>query len=434
LLRNTMSAANGAPAVAGSFDARGLAARAFADLRQATKDGAGILRQGYGPGEQKALEMVKGIAEQHGLATAWDEGANLVITLDGSQPDIPYIVCGSHLDAVPQGGNYDGAAGVMAGVLCLARIRAEGVVPPRTLKVMALRAEESAWFGKPNLGSSALFGQLTEEDLALKSQANGSTLADCMREYGADVDRISRRERLVEPASIAAYFELHIEQGPVLVAREFPVAVVTGIRGNIRHRSVRCIGEAGHSGAVPRWLRRDAVFAAADLISRLDEHWRVLLERGLDLVVTTGIIATNAAEHAMSRIPGEVEFSFEVRSQSLETLEAFYHLMRTECRNLSAARKVEFVFDRRIDSAPARMDGTLVERLRALSQKLGLPMETIPSGAGHDASIFANGGIPSAMIFVRNENGSHNPREAMDLDDFMKGTELLYHALLEKGL
>jgi N-carbamoyl-L-amino-acid hydrolase len=135
----------------------------------------------------------------------------------------------------------------------------------------------------------------------------------------------------------------------------------------------------------------------------------------------------------MSRIPGEVEFSFEVRSQSLETLEAFYHLVRTECRNLSVARKVEFVFDRRIDSAPARMDGTLVERLRALSQKLGLPTETIPSGAGHDASIFANAGIPSAMIFIRNENGSHNPREAMDLDDFMKGTELLYHALLEKG-
>ena len=128
-----------------------------------------------------------------------------------------------------------------------------------------------------------------------------------------------------------------------MVARGFPVAVVTGIRGNIRHRSVRCVGEAGHSGAVPRWLRRDAVFAAADLISRLDEHWRVLLERGLDLVVTTGIIGTNAAEHAMSRIPGEVEFSFEVRSQSLETLEAFYHLMRTECRNISAARKVEFL-------------------------------------------------------------------------------------------
>ena len=431
MLQNTMPVAGRAAAPAGSFDARGLASKSLSDLRQATADRVGILRPGYGPGEQKALELVKGIAEQHHLATAWDGCANLVITLDGNQPDAPYIVCGSHLDAVPQGGNYDGAAGVIAGVVCLARMRAEGVIPSRTLKVMALRAEESAWFGKPNLGASALFGQLTEEDLALKSQANGHALADCMREYGAEVDRIARREKMVEPGSLAAYFELHIEQGPVMVARGFPVAVVTGIRGNIRHRSVRCVGEAGHSGAVPRWLRRDAVFAAADLISRLDEHWRVLLERGLDLVVTTGTIGTNAAEHAMSRIPGEVEFSFEVRSQSLETLEAFYHLMRTECRNISGARKVEFHFDRRMDSAPARMDGTLVERLRILSKNLGLPTETIPSGAGHDASIFANLGIPSAMIFIRNENGSHNPREAMDLDDFMKGIELLYHALLE---
>ncbi len=420
------------PAPAISFDARGLAATSFAHLRQATADRVGILRQSYGPGEQVAMEYVKGIAEQHGLATAWDGAANLVITLDGLQPDLPYVVCGSHLDAVPQGGNYDGSAGVIAGLVCLARIRAEGVIPPRTLKVLVLRGEESAWFGKPYLGSSALFGQLAEEDLALKSHSNGQALAECMREYGADVDRISRREKLCDPGAIAAYFELHIEQGPVMVARGFPVAVVTGIRGNIRHRSILCVGEAGHSGAVPRWLRRDAVFAAADLISRLDEHWRVLLERGLDLVVTTGIIATNAAEHTMSRIPGEVEFSFEVRSQSLETLEAFYHLMRTECRNISSARKVEFRFDRRIDSAPARMDGTLVERLRTLSKQLGLPTETIPSGAGHDASIFSNMGIPSAMIFIRNENGSHNPKEAMDLDDFMKGAELLYHALLEK--
>jgi N-carbamoyl-L-amino-acid hydrolase len=420
-----------APAPAGSFDASGLAAKSFADLREATADQVGILRPGYGPGEQKALELVKEVAEQHGLETAWDDCANLVITLDGAQPDLPYVVCGSHLDAVPQGGNYDGAAGVIAGVVCLARMRAERVIPPRTLKVIALRAEESAWFGKPCLGSSALFGQLTAEDLALKSQANGRTLADCMREYGAGVDRISRREKLLAPGSVAAYFELHIEQGPVMVARGFPVAVVTGIRGNIRHRSVRCVGEAGHSGAVPRWLRRDAVFAAADLISRLDEHWRVLLERGLDLVVTTGIIGTNAAEHAMSRIPGEVDFSFEVRSQSLETLEAFYHLMRAECRSISAARWVEFHFDRRFDSAPARMDAALVERLRSLCKNLGLPTETIPSGAGHDASIFANQGIPSAMIFIRNANGSHNPREAMDLDDFLQGTELLYHALLE---
>jgi N-carbamoyl-L-amino-acid hydrolase len=423
--------ARSAGSEAGGFDPATLASRFFDDLRRATGQGIGVTRQSYGSGEQTGMELVKKIAEEHGLAATWDAAANLVVTLEGREPDLPFLACGSHLDSVPQGGNYDGSAGVIAGIICLIRLRNDGIVPPRTVKVIALRGEESAWFGRPYLGSSALFGQLTEDDLASIDQATGRVLVNCMRECGADVDRIARRERLLEPRSVAAYLELHIEQGPVMVARGFPVAVVTGIRGNIRHRSVICVGEAGHAGAVPRWLRRDAVFAAADLISRLDEHWRVLLERGLDLVVTTGIIATNAAEHAMSRIPGEVSFSFEVRSQSLETLEAFYHLMRTECRNIGVARKVEFRFDRRIDTAPARMNEGWIERLRGLSQKLGIPTETIASGAGHDASIFANAGVPSAMIFIRNENGSHNPREAMQIDDFIKGTDLLYHAIRE---
>jgi N-carbamoyl-L-amino-acid hydrolase len=413
------------------IEPRAFAERLFAELRRATGDGVGVSRESYGPGEQAAMDLVKSWAEAHRIATRWDAAANLVMTLEGEAAEKPAILCGSHLDSVPQGGNYDGAAGVVAGLLCLARLRDAGIVPPRTIRVMALRGEESAWFGKANIGSSALFGGLTEEDLATTSRGSGATLGDSMRAHGADLARIARGESLLDPPSVARYFELHIEQGPVMVATGIPTAIVTGIRGNIRHKSIVCVGEAGHSGAVPRWLRRDAVFAMAELVTHLDEHWQALLERGLDLVVTTGIVATNPAEHAMSRIPGEVSFSLEVRSQSRETLEAFYHLMRTECRTIGAARKVEFRFDRRIDSLPARMDEGLVQALVALSQRLGLPAKTLPSGAGHDAAIFANAGIPSAMIFVRNAHGSHNPREAMELTDFIKGADLLYHALLQ---
>lgn len=425
-----MSTVTRPAAAAGRFAPEALATRLFDALHQATSDGVGITRESYGAGEQRAMEIVKRAAEAERLATSWDGAANLVMTLEGREPEKPFIACGSHLDSVPQGGNYDGAAGVIAGLLALARMRAEGIVPPRTVKVLALRGEESAWFGKAYLGSSALFGALTADDLAACNPA-GRPLAECMRAAGAEVERIARRERLIAPGAIARYFELHIEQGPVMVARGFPTAIVTGIRGNIRHKAITCLGEAGHSGAVPRWLRRDAVFAVAELISHLDEHWQILLERGLDLVVTTGIIATNPAEHAISRIPGEARFSFEVRSQSLETLEAFHHLMRTECRTIASQRKVEFRFDRRIDSSPARMNEALVARLVALAEGLGLPGETLASGAGHDAAVFANAGVPSAMIFVRNEHGSHNPREAMALEDFLKGAELLYHALLE---
>ena len=424
------------PADAGA-DRGALVAGLFARLAEIGADGVGITRETYGAGEAAAFDLLEATARAHGLIAARDAAANLSITLPTTPeglaptPDRPCVIVASHLDSVPQGGNFDGAAGVLAGLLSLLRMHEAGTAPPRPPRLMAIRGEESAWYGKAYLGSSALFGHLSVEDLALRHRSSGHPLADAMAAAGADLGPIRAGERLLDPAAVAAYFELHIEQGPVLVARALPTAVVTGIRGNIRHARVVCRGDAGHSGAVPRWLRRDAVLAMAELMTRLDEHWRVLQEQGLDLVVTFGIVGTNPAEHAISRIPGEAAFSFEVRSQSRDTLESFYHLMRTECRAIERARKVEFVFDRRLDSAPARMDEGLVKRLLALSQRLGLPTETVPSGAGHDAALFANAGVPSAMIFIRNDKGSHNPEERMDMADFRAGAELLHMALCE---
>ena len=185
---------------------------------------------------------------------------------------------------------------------------------------------------------------------------------------------------------------------------------------------------------MPRWLRRDAVLGTADLLTRYDEHWQALLERGLDLVVTAGILHTNVAENAMSRIPGECGFSLEIRSQSIDTLEAFYQLMRAEADTVAQNRNLEFVFDRRSLAPPALMDDCWVKRLLAICERLDLPAEPIPSGAGHDAAVFANAGVPSAMIFVRNEHGSHNPHEAMEIDDFIHGVDVLYHALMDPPL
>jgi beta-ureidopropionase / N-carbamoyl-L-amino-acid hydrolase len=403
----------------------------FEELRAATGDGVGITRESFGPGESLALDIIERVARALGLATERDAVANLIVTLPGTQPDLPYLACGSHLDSVPQGGNFDGGAGVIAGLAVLAGLKRDGIAPRRTLKLFALRGEESAWFGKAYIGSSALMGRLTPDDLAMRHAVNGRSLGDCMRAVGVDVERVMRGEPMLDRKMVAAWVELHIEQGPVLVARDLPIAIVTGIRGNLRHRSVECLGEAGHSGAVPRWLRRDAVFATAELITHLDRHWRTLLERGCDLVVTAGIMSTDLAEQAIARIPGALRFSFEMRSQSRETLKSFYDLFRAECADVAEQRNVEFRLDRRLESAPASMDPGWVERLRTAARALGLPDEAMPSGAGHDAAVFANAGIPSAMIFVRNENGSHNPHESMRMSDFLAGVAVMRHALME---
>lgn len=413
---------------------RAFCERLFAALHDAAFDGVGITRESFGAGESLALDIIENAATEADLACERDAGANLVVTLEGSEPGLPCLACGSHLDSVPQGGNFDGGAGVIAGLSILAGLKADGFKPRRTLKLFALRGEESAWFGKAYMGSSALFGHLTPDDLASPHAVTGRPMSDSMRAVGADVDRIARGEPLLDSRSIAAWVELHIEQGPVLVARDLPIGIVTGIRGNVRHRTVECIGEAGHSGAVPRWLRRDAVFATAELITHLDRHWRTLLERGRDLVITSGIMGTDSSEHAIARIPGNVRFSFEARSQSQETLEAFYDLFVSECASIGDERGVEFKLDRRLQSAPATMDPVWVEKLRAAARNLGHPDEPIPSGAGHDAAAFANAGIPSAMIFIRNENGSHNPREDMKIDDFMTGVAVMRKVLAETAL
>jgi N-carbamoyl-L-amino-acid hydrolase len=409
---------------------RALAEELFDALQRETSDGVGITGEAYSERESAALAIVETKAKALGLETERDAAANLVMTLSGRDPALPFLACGSHLDSVPEGGNFDGAAGVIAGLAVLAGFIVRGVTPRRTIKLYALRGEESARFGKAYMGSSALFGRLTAADLSAKD-VKGHTLGDCMGRVGADMARIGGGEILLDPNSIAAWLELHIEQGPVLIERDLPVGIVTGIRGNLRHRAIHCAGEAGHSGAVPRSLRRDAVFAAADLIVRVDKHWCSALERGLDLAVTVGMFGTDPKDHAIARIPGGASFSLDIRSLSAGTLQGFYDIFLSECRVIEEERGVEFRLDRRVDSAPAALDADWIERLKAAARGLGLLDFELPSGAGHDAAVFANAGIPSAMIFVRNQHGSHNPKEAMEIADFMKGIAVMAAAIDE---
>lgn len=413
-----------------SFDTdEALAEAIFAELARQTGDGIGITRECYSPQEDAALRIFSDLAEAYGFAIDTDPVGNLVVRMDDDDGTRPAHYIGSHADSVPQGGNYDGAAGIVAGLICLIRLQKSGRALTTPVRVLMLRGEESAFFGRANIGSRALFGMIDAKDLAAKSRGVGRTLAEAMTATGIDIAPVREARTLFDKGKATSYLELHIEQGPVMIDRKLPAAVVSGIRGNLRHRRVVCRGEAGHSGAIPRWLRKDAVFAFADLIGRLDEHWRVLLERGLDLVVTTGIVGTDPDEHALSRIPGEVMFSFEVRSQSHDTLEGFYELFRSECRAVGQQRGVVFEFDDRVYTEPARMDGKIIDMLSKAAADCGLDPQTLPSGAGHDAAVFANAGVPSGMVFVRNANGSHNPHEAMEVPDLIRGTDVLYKAV-----
>lgn len=406
-----------------------IAHRFLADLQDLSFDGVGISRETYGPGETAAMEILERIAVAEGLEVEWDAARNLIVRLPGEDAHLPIVATGSHLDSVPEGGNFDGAAGVAAGLMVLLGLRDRGGCR-RGVELIALRGEESAWFGGPcYFGSRALFGKLTEADLATQHRDGVRTLEDCMRACGADLAPLRAGNMLRDPGGFDSWFELHIEQGPVLIAREKPVGIVTGIRGNVRHRRVVCRGEAAHSGAVPRWLRHDSVLAMSELLVRLDEHWRVLLEWGEDLVLTAGVVETDSNQHAVSRIPGEVTFALEYRSQDMKTLRSFEALLRSECDDVGKKRGVSFDLGEPSLTDPATMSSEIVEILQQVCEEGGIEHEVMASGAGHDSSVFANAGVRSGMVFVRNDKGSHNPHEAMDMDDFFLATQVLGNAM-----
>lgn len=402
----------------------------FTRVAELSADTTGVSRASFGEGETRAIEFLENFAHEHGIISWRDRAGNINFRIEEDQPD-HVILTGSHMDSVPQGGNFDGLAGVVAGLILLVDIKTNDLQLNTPLQVIGIRGEESAWFGQTYIGSKALFGSLEPTALEAVHRDTGKTLRSYMKVIGADVGAIANNEVLFDPSRICMFLELHIEQGPVLVSRDLPLGIVTGIRGNIRHRSVQCMGESGHSGAVPRWLRRDAVFAVSDLISRMDDHWQTIEQHGGDLVLTVGIVHTNSDHDAMSRVPGEMEFSFEARSQSDPTLDALKALLLSECETIEQKRKVRFEFDVSVRSASAKLEPEIIDGLLAACRKEGFEDLAMPSGAGHDASIFANAGIPTGMIFVRNQYGSHNPDEAMEIDDFIAGVTVMRRFLQE---
>src|SRR6201994_3792482 len=279
-----------------------LAEALFDALAQATRRGRGIVRDSYGSGEQAGHDIIRSAAERLGLQIATDPIGNMMMTLPGKDRHAPRILIGSHLDSVPQGGNFDGAAGVVAGVCALAALRQSGFVPDYDIGVMGIRAEESSWFDVSYLGSEGAFGLLDPSCLSVRRSDNGRTLEETLLSRGFDPTAIAQRRPLLRAEQVRAYLELHIEQGPRLVAEGLPAAVVTGIRGCKRFRNARCVGEYGHSGALPRGLRHDAVAATVAFLHHMEGVWDRVEAQGADLLITHGELYTDQAAHAPSKV------------------------------------------------------------------------------------------------------------------------------------
>jgi len=408
-----------------------LAERLFEVLRQTGHDGVGITRDTYGPGEQRAHALATETARALDLEVRTDAALNLYLTLPGRNRNAPAVFTGSHLDSVPRGGNYDGAAGVVAGLAVLAGWRQAGAIPDCDVTVMGVRAEESAWFPVSYIGSKAAFGLLPAEALQARRFDTQRTLADHIQSCGGQPDRIVQGPAALDASRIAAFFELHIEQGPVLLDGGFEVGVVSGICGSLRYRQARVLGEYAHSGATPRSHRHDAVVAAAELVCTLQREWADMERQGHELTLTFGQFGTDGQQADFSKVSGQVDFCIDIRSRSLDSLHDMDLRVQRTAEAIGQRLGVRFDLGPSSGSQPAAMDDTLRDRLRHAARQSGAAVRDMPSGAGHDSALFANQGVPSAMLFVRNAHGSHNPHEAMAAADFAAATRVLGQAMAE---
>ena len=403
---------------------RGMVERMFATLAAGSQGHPGIMRDTYGAGENFGHEVMVREATTAGLAVSTDAAANTYATWRGANADAPAILMGSHLDSVPHGGNFDGAAGVIAGLVTIAALRELGVQPQRDVTVMGVRAEESVWFQVSYIGSRSALGTLPDGALEAKRIDTGRSLADHMRDCGGDPEALRRGERALDPKRIKAFLEVHIEQAPSLFEADFPIAICTGIPGNFRYPNARIIGRHDHVGT-PRRFRRDAAMAGMELAHALDEIWAAHEAEGTQIAVTFGRFHTNAEMHGLTTVPGDFHFSLDVRAYDEAVLAGIEAQMHEVIRRISTERRVTFELGQRASAAVGPVNAGIRSSLTDGAQRLGISSMPLGSPASHDSAAFAAAGVPVAMIFVRNEHGSHNPKEAMEIDDFMAAATVL---------
>lgn len=405
----------------------------FLTLHALGFDGIGITRDSYGAGEQRAHDLLRKQAELSGLQVSVDAALNLYMTLPGRARHTSVVMTGSHLDSVPRGGNYDGAAGVVAGLAVLSGWSKGGYQPEHDVTVMAIRAEESAWFPVSYVGSKAAFGLLPAEALQARRADTAQSLSEHLSQLGGDPHSVAQQIATLNPAHIDSFIEVHIEQGPVLVEAGVPLGIVSGICGSLRYRRARALGFYAHSGATPRSHRRDAVVAVSQLVVTLQGLWRTMEQEGHQLTVTVGQFATDPVQADFSKVSGRVDFCIDLRSQQPSTLALMDERLQRAVNSIAAEQGVTFELGERTQSAPGVMSTGLITELQGAAQILGLQTRSLPSGAGHDAAVFAGQGIDTAMLFIRNANGSHNPDEAMSSDDFRDATRVLGRVLAKRA-
>jgi beta-ureidopropionase / N-carbamoyl-L-amino-acid hydrolase len=363
---------------------------------------------------------VNTLMRQAGLEVRVDPAGNIFGLRAGSEK-LPILLFGSHIDSVLHGGNFDGDVGSMSAIEVLRTLNDAGVKTRHPLEAVIWANEEGNHFGIGTLGSGVASGALGPEILTVKDE-QGLTLADWLRRYGQNPARFA--DARISRGSLAAYLELHIEQGPNLYESKTRIGVVQGIVG-IKRWDCVVTGFSNHAGTTPMNRRKDALVAASKDVFAVRE---VVRSEPGSQVGTVGYV--RVAPGAVNVIPGRVEFPVELRDLDMAKVDRIWERIQQRFATTDKEENVKTRCDLRDHSEPARADSQLQAALRTSAQSLGLATADLPSLAGQDAQEVAKI-APMAMIFVPSKDGiSHSPQEFTSWQDVANGAEVLYRSIL----
>ncbi|MFS0559919.1 Zn-dependent hydrolase [Terribacillus sp. 179-K 1B1 HS] len=379
--------------------------------------GNGTTRLTYSEEDLQARNYIKEEMQASGLKVVEDGFGNIFGKLEGTLPDAPSVMIGSHFDSVPNGGAYDGPAGVVAALEVAQLFKKNGLKPTYPLEIVALVEEEGSRFGGGLMGSRGITGLLSEADFNSLKDKDGISTVEAMRKIGLNPSLPKGRDS----KTMKAFLELHIEQGPILEEKSIQIGVVEAIVGLTQYE-VTVKGQAGHAGTTPMDRRADALVTAAKIISQLPA---LAIEEGNGTVLTTGRL--HVFPNGANVIPDKVVFTVDIRSGNEENVQNVIVKMK-DCINHHQGNGIEALAEEQLYIQPKLLNENIRTLLKEKSSMSDGSYCSINSGAGHDAMIFSDF-TDVGMLFIPSKAGlSHCPEECSDSRDIAKAVEIFYEA------
>ncbi|MFZ4059472.1 MAG: M20 family metallo-hydrolase [Ferruginibacter sp.] len=383
----------------------------------------GTNRPAHSPDEKQAFELASTWMQEAGMTTRIDHFGNLIGHYPGSNPSLPVLMMGSHLDSQPYGGRFDGVAGVLCAIEVIKTLHDNGIQPQRSIDVISFADEEGWRFNKGLFGSRGILGKLEPDELN-RADKDGITRAQALKDFGCDINRFKESEYL--PGSIFSFLELHIEQGPVLDLGNKPIGVVSGISGPL-WQTLILKGMAGHAGSVPMPIRKDALVGAAEVIIALNEIATQI--PGAPTVGTVGTLEVFPASRNI--IPEVVKLTLDLRDIDLERRNQYEAQLKARIEQIAQKHGLTYQLTEDTNSNPRYCAQWIKDIIHAQCKQLNLDAPELMSGPFHDAMALSYA-CDYGMIFVRCKDGiSHNPLEYSSYEDLALGAEVMYGTVLE---